>query len=391
MHTTLVPTTAEPYPPHILDMQRAFKIKAERVLHDPCFRANQPASWWQDDRRTLNEAIELHRESCSLDPWKFSVDLPHSDSYDQRFRFQRYALERAYWLDHLPSVELSTERIERFEQCGRGAYLQRDWDDGSYALRADTCKLRICPACRQRYRFAAVDRIRDLLKDLKPQQWQFITLTVRHTRAPLKIQTDFLKDAFRRLRQRKLWKSACEHGYAVLEITYNDEKDEWHPHLHVLVRCRYIDWRALRKDWIAVTNGSHAIDCGYVRSGKSAADYIAKYLAKPPVLASIPSTERLKDYYSAIQHSRFLMPFGKPPKPKKRPPLDKPRRLEPLGSLTELRNKAAAGDQTAARHLRAFFRQCDAKNRAMDPDLRDTIDPTVTSDPCDLFLAPQPP
>ena len=383
-------TDPPPDPPSVLTLQKRYKAKAERAMADPRYRTTLGIDWWRDDQKAIAQAREDADQPSSLDPWESSVELPHLDTYDQRFRFKNHAVERAYWLDHLHSVESSTVKIERFENCGRHAYLFKDMLDGSFVLRSETCKLRICPACRRRYQHAAIQRIRDLLHDLKPKTWQFITLTIRHTRAPLKQQADFLKLAFRRLRQRSLWKAAVQHGYAVLEVTYNDHKDEWHPHLHVLAKCRYIDWRLLRKHWISVTNGSHAIDCGYVRSIPNACDYVAKYLAKPPSLSTITTTERRQDYYQAIQRSRFLMPFGKPPRTERPPTLHTPRNLEPIGNLGDLHHRAAHGEHFAITCLRALAHQLDATARRTDPDLRKSIDPTTAYNPADLLL-PEPP
>lgn len=378
-------------PPNILNLQRRYKAKAERVLSDPEFRASQPMNWWTDDLKKIRDAQEAVASNGSLDPWESSVDLPHIDTFDQRFRFRSVAVERSYWLDHLYLVESSTDRIAKFENCGRSAYLYRDPLDGSFVLRSETCKQRICPACRRRYRFAAIERIRALLQDMKPKTWQFITLTVRHTRAPLTIQLEHLKASFRKLRQRTLWRTHCSHGYAVAEITYNSAKDEWHPHLHVIVKCRYLDWRKLRNDWIRVTGGSHAIDCGYVRSSPAACDYVAKYLAKPPKLDTIHDLLRLQDYYDAIRRVRFLLPFGKPPKLITRPALDTPRKLEPIGHLGDLHHRAIRGEAFASSCLRGLARQLDAIDRKTDPDLRRSLDPAASYDPADLLLLETPP
>jgi len=346
--------------------------------------------WWADDLKAIKTAREATTDPSSLDPWKSSVDLPHLDTYEQRFRFRTMAVERSYWLDHLHEVECSTERIERFEQCGRQSYLYKNLADDSYVLRSDTCKLRICPACRRRYRYAAIARVRALLDDIKPHTWQFMTFTVRHTRAPLRQQMDFLKACFRKLRQRSLWRKSCTHGYVVIENKYNPEKDEWHPHLHMIVKCRYIDWSALHRVWFQITNGSHVVDCGYISSVGKACDYVAKYIAKPPFLTDITSVERLQDYYDAIQNVRLLMPFGKPPRIKQPPTLDTPRKLEPIGNLGDLHHRASRGDTFALTVLRALARQIDATDRRTDPDLRKSIDPSIAYDPNDLLL-PEPP
>lgn len=356
-------TDDPPEHPSLTAAKARYAAKANRAMADPAYRATLPVQWWADDLAEIRRVQKAAAAASRLDPRKNTVELPHSDDYDQRFRFRRWPLERQFWLDHFPAVESNPKLLDRWESCGRGAALWRDSGTERLVLRSDTCKLRICPACRRRYQFAAVKRIRALLQDMQPRTWQFITLTVRHTRAPLAIQAEHLKASFRRLRQRKLWKAAASHGYAVLEITYNPQRDEWHPHLHVLVRCRYIDWHQLRKDWVAVTDGSSVIDCGYVRNTQSACDYVAKYLAKPPRLADLPPGPRLAEYYEAIKHARFLLPFGKPPKPPAPPALDAPKPLIYLGRLTDLHCLARRGDYSAAALLDRLASQIDPEVR----------------------------
>jgi hypothetical protein len=378
-------------PPYLHDLKVAFARKGERVLVDPIYRSSLPADWWAHDRRTIDQEAERLIRDGRLDRWKTSVDFPHEDTYDQRFRFRRWVLERSFWIQHLPEVESSDVRLDRWFACGSDAHVWKDPTDNSYVLRSETCKLRICPACRRRYQFAAIARIRDLLSELKPRQWQFITLTIRHTQAPLKIQTDFLKACFRRLRQRKIWKQSVSHGYAVLEISYNKQRDEWHPHLHILARCPWIDWRRLRDAWISVTNGSSVIDCGYVRNSPNACDYVAKYLGKPPNLLDIERTERLDEYYNAIQNSRFLMPFGKPPKMSTTRTLHAPRSLIPFASLSSLHIQARQGNLDSAKILRALNQQNDARCRQTDPEHRHAITASATDfDPTDPLVRSPP-
>ena len=376
-----------PEHPTILAMKTAFARKGERAVSDPVFRSTLDADWWQHDLKAIrSEAVRLGDDS-RLDTRKNTVEFDHSDTYDQRWRFRRWALERSYWLRHLKSVETSDHRLERWEACGSSAHVWKDIETNAYVLRSETCKLRICPACRRRYQFAAIARIRDLLKDIRPKTWQFITLTMRHSRAPLKTQTAFLKSAFRKLRQRNVWKCAVTHGYAVIEVTYNKAKDEWHPHLHILAKCRFIDWRLLRQSWIQVTGGSSIIDCGYVRNQGNACDYVAKYLGKPPNLLDVESADRIQEYYDSIQHARLLMPFGRPPKLHVKPSLDKPRSLIACGSLCDLHRNAVRGDIDSAKIIRALACQADAVVQATDPEQRHKIAESMGAfDPTDRLL-----
>ena len=373
-----------PEHPTITALKARFARKGERAVVDPAFRATLETDWWTQDWKHIRDESRRLKSDGRLDPQKSSVELPHSDDYDQRWRFRRWPIERSFWLQNIQACETSDRRIQRFEDCGRKAHIWHDETEDRLFVRSDTCKLRICPACRRRYQFAAIQRIRDLLAEMRPKTWQFITLTVRHTARPLREQTDFLKASFRRLRQRKLWKSSVLHGYAVLEVTFNKHRNEWHPHLHVLARVRFLDWRQLRKDWIGVTDGSSVIDCGYVRNEPSACDYVAKYLGKPPSLLDLPDIERVAEYYQAMQNTRFLMPFGKPPRAPTRPTLDTPRKLTPLGSLTSYHVRSRQGDLEAATLLRKLAHQFDAPSQVTEPEHRHSIAAEASSfDPAD--------
>jgi hypothetical protein len=374
--------------PHseVLEAKRQFKLKGERVLHDPIYRSTLPTDWWQVDLKHIRDLEERAERTSRLDPWKFSVELSHEDTYDQRFRFRDHAVERQFWIENLPKVEHSDSRLQRWLDCGRDAWVYRDPETDDLRIQSTTCKLRVCPVCRRRYQGAAVARIRTLLQDAPPRTWQFITLTIRHSRAPLKLQCDTLKASFRRLRQRKTWKSAIDHGYAVMEVTYNQHKDEWHPHLHVLAHCRYVNWHALRQDWIAVTAGSSVIDCGYVHSVGSACDYVAKYLGKPPSLDVLPNDARVSEYYTAISNARWLMPFGSPPRPESTLALDKPRKFLPLGPLTQFWVAARRGDQDACRVLRKLVHAETACSAKTCPEHRHRLlDAATHYDPTDPF------
>jgi hypothetical protein len=297
------------------------------------------------------EAGEEPIETISrLGPWKSSVENPSLDTFERRFRFRNFASERSLWLAALPQVETDHRKLDRFQNCGSRTWVKLDEETGHYVFTSETCKLRICPACRQRIQRAGSDRIAAMLTGFQKGQWQLITLTLRHSRQPLPDQLDFLKRSFRKLRQRRFWTDAVHHGYAVLEIARNAETDEWHPHLHVLARTNYIDWKQLRNAWRAVTIGSDQIDCQLVKTPIGASNYIAKYLGKPPDNSMFLKPHRVGEYYQALQSSRLMIPFGKPPKPQPDPlPKTKPK-LRLLGSLDDIRAAALAGNGELADH-----------------------------------------
>lgn len=322
-----------------------------RLNDHPLMQSSSAA--WQATLSTYQQhllAAGVPDEKVRLGPWEENVENPTSDTFERTFRFRNFASERSLWLAALPLVETDHARLQRFRNCGTRTWIKIDEETGRYVFTSETCKLRICPACRRRIQRAGSDRIAAMLTGLQKDQWQLITLTLRHSKRPLPDQLTFLRRSFRRLRQRKLWTDAVQHGYAVLEIARNVERDEWHPHLHVVARTNFIDYKRLRNAWRAITIGSDQVNCKKIKSATRAADYVAKYLGKPPDNSLFSNPDRLAEYYRALQSSRLMIPFGDPPKPKTDPETKPKPKLRLLGSLDDIRAAHAAGDTELGQH-----------------------------------------
>lgn len=341
----------------------------KRLLQDPLLRSTLPL-WHplhqpQPQKDTPRGVPQEWHDSpaagtlvdVDLIPGTFPSNTLHRESPDQQFVFQTDRLERNRWLELLPSLTMPPRVRERFEDCGSTVRVKYDASNKRYHLIGKSCRLRWCPRCRRRLQQAAAERIRNTLGQVKPRTWQFITLTMRHGKAPLVHQIKFLRESFRKLRQRKLWSKAVVGGYAVIEIGFNEKTAEWHPHLHVLAKCSYIDWAKLRADWTCVTHGSNVIDCRFVNSANKAADYVAKYVGKPPAFDASRHLDLADQYIAALRCGKLLIPFGKLPKRPPQLPIELRPPLEDLGPLADLRSAAAHGDETAARHLTALCQQ----------------------------------
>ncbi len=273
----------------------------------------------------------VRHQQLELPPSGLSEFTVHHDQPEQLLRFQGVREERQFWLDLLPEIEPDGRRVTRFQQCGGYAWVAEDPATGRLFLQPETCKLRICPVCRRRTQAKACARVLDFMNQSPNAKWQFQTFTLRHSPAPLPAQLDRLVKSFRRLRQRKLWRSHVITGYAVIEVTFHPAGsyspvgrlrafDEWHPHLHVVARTDFIPWGPLRQAWLEVTGDSDNIDCEQCESSSHAAHYVSKYLGKPPDDALHGNPKRAAEYYWSLQSRRLLMPFGDTNKHQPPPP-----------------------------------------------------------------------
>lgn len=250
------------------------------------------------------------RPSSSLDHRSFSVEKTPCDSPEQDFRFAGQPSTRQALLAVIFDLNLTDKQLERFTACGSDAWVQRNAGDGSLRVTCKTCKLRFCPACRLRHARKTKATIARALATAPVGDWRFITLTARHSRLPLTEQLANIRAAFRRLRQRKSWKSRVTGGIAVIEINWNAKTGQWHPHLHIVASGTYYPQAELSKAWLSCTRTSCIVDIRSIWKIETAVDYIAKYISKSPLGAFTDQPEPLIEFVTATARGHLLIPFG---------------------------------------------------------------------------------
>jgi hypothetical protein len=154
------------------------------------------------------------------------------------------------------------------------------------------------------------DSLHDTLKRTKNVRWRFITLTLKSTDYPLRSQLDFLRESFRRLRQSKIWQRCCHAGVAVIEVTFNKETNQWHPHLHAIVAGDYFPQAQLSNAWEKASSGSRIADVRKLPDSRRAAQYLSDYVTKPPTEEVYANLNRLREWILALRGARFMIPFG---------------------------------------------------------------------------------
>lgn len=297
-------------------------------------------------------------DSPQLDPWKTSVENPTQDDPDQQFRFADSHAYRAALLAALDQLRVSGSAAERFRDCGKNAWVMYSPSTGKYRVACTTCKNRWCPACHRRIAGRIAKRLRAVLPTEKARRWKFVTLTLRHSKRTLTDQLRHLRASFRRLRQRSFWRKKVRGGYAVLEVSYNEQTAQWHPHLHIVCDSPYIDARELSKQWLAATRDSMIVHVRAVTNSAAAVGYLTKYLGKLPQLVIYSTKKALQEYITGMAGTRLLQHFGDLPK---LPPEDSDEETRasyfPLGKLSTLQRKAAEGNRDAQFVLAQLRRQ----------------------------------
>lgn len=168
-----------------------------------------------------------------------------------------------------------------------------------------TCKNRLCPFEMRARSMAAVHRFGPILETLEDPR--YIVLTVENCALEeLRRGIDDLFSAFGRLRHSKLW-IEVRGALAVLEVTFNEEKRTWHPHINIVVDGPYIEKAALDAAWLRSTRGKGRITW-IERADHRTVFELIKYVTKLADFVHIP--EAVGAFLDATRKTRFLRTYG---------------------------------------------------------------------------------
>ena len=197
----------------------------------------------------------------------------------------------------------------RIKECG--SFLKflecpNNVQHGKRLKHANFCRVRLCPTCQWRKSILLALQVRQVCHCiflLKPTvRFLFLTLTVPNVRGDkLSRAIDELFEGWKRLTKRKELRRILLGYFRALEVTYNRERDSYHPHFHILlvVPSSYFcgDNYIKRDQWLALWKEcvrDETITQVDIRSVKSLGDVhsskglaagiageVAKYSTKP--------------------------------------------------------------------------------------------------------------
>lgn len=151
------------------------------------------------------------------------------------------------------------------------------------------CKRWSCEYCREINR----QRVIRIAAAAKPRA--LLTLTVRHSDyASPDHAAEALKRGLRLLRLR-LKRHPMLQNFRFLAV-FERHKSGF-PHLHLLIKGKYLPWQELRKMWESIT-GSYMVDIRRIRTNGQAAMYVAKYIGK-----DLSAFEGCKRWWRSVGYS----------------------------------------------------------------------------------------
>lgn len=125
--------------------------------------------------------------------------------------------------------------------------------------KSNSCKNRFCPMCawrKARKDALGLSLMMQYIKQKEDKQFIFLTLTTPNVMSEyLENEIKTYNYAFQKMFKRKKVNSITKGYVRKLEVTYNAERDDYHPHFHVLiaVNCSYFTdkrYYMSQKEWL---------------------------------------------------------------------------------------------------------------------------------------------
>ena len=230
---------------------------------------------------------------------------------------------------------LTESRMKSLEECGNNLLFSVNDKNEKRLKGANFCRIRTCPMCNWRKSlklFGQMSKITDIIiKQDKSTRFIFATFTVKNCNADKLSQTiDMMNMGFKRLTNKTKGVKTTEKfknnmiGYIrAMEVTYNQEKDTYHPHIHCIfaVKAQYFTKAYIKKsDWQQIWG--ECCDTEYepivkVQSIKNstakAVAEVAKYPVKMDELANYQDEKKAIKaliVFTKILKGRRLITFG---------------------------------------------------------------------------------
>jgi hypothetical protein len=200
-----------------------------------------------------------------------------------------------------------SKRLEQFEKCRTLAFFAWHEPTGNVRVSSNACRMRWCPICSKAKEKAIAFELEKYIRQLKSPK--FLTLTQKHSNAPIDHQVKTLYDCFVKLRRSKLFKKNVRGGIWFFQIKKSSKDELWHPHIHCLIDSDYMWHNDLSKLWLSITMTSKIVDIRAVKTPEETSKYVARYAARPSSLSSLQEDEQLA-LFDALHGRRLCGSFG---------------------------------------------------------------------------------
>lgn len=193
-------------------------------------------------------------------------------------------------------------RVTLLQGCRSSAWFVRNVENGKVHVASNSCRLRWCPMCSRAKSAYITSNVQPWIESMRKAR--FMTLTLRHSNAPLLTQIEKLYADFRKLRKDKQFRKFCLGGVWFFQIKLSEDTQQWHPHVHCVLNGQWISKEWLSNKWHQITQSSYIVDIKLVRDPDKVASEVARYSATPAQLRDLDGDQRIEVFDS--MHKRRL-------------------------------------------------------------------------------------
>lgn len=266
---------------------------------------------------------------------------------------------------------VSCRRSQHFAECGSALWLLQDGSE--LGLACNHCHDRLCLPCQRARQADVVEGI--ILRMLDSSaDCRFLTLTLKHSDAPLDVQLERLISSFKALRKHAQIAQTLSGGAWFIEVKLSKDKARWHPHLHVICTGGFIDQKTLSRCWYQVTGDSYIVDIRAIGSVRERAAYVAKYATKPLHNEVTLQPGKLDEFITAIKGRRLYQCFGDWSRAVKRTKIPRKDSTR-VGRVSSIWEDACSGDVQSLVYIHQAHARWPALRKAFPLPAHFTCDP----------------
>ncbi len=249
----------------------------------------------------IGSATSVHPQETTEQPipylsYRKKMIIPVQAEYDATVNLYRSIDDRDFKL-----------RTADLWGCKMDAWLSVSKSSRRVIVLSNSCRLRWCPLCSANKAHRMSDAMSQWLK-VHPRP-KLLTLTLKHSDDSLDKQITRLYSAFREFRRIKYFKENIRGGIWFFQVKWIEFTQQWHPHLHCIMDSEYLPHEAIKQHWKRITGDSDIVDIRVIRKAKLAADYVARYAARPAKLADLSPAQRM-EVFDALHGRRLCGKWG---------------------------------------------------------------------------------
>lgn len=238
---------------------------------------------------------------------------------------QSFLDHRAYrdFYEYQVIPNLKENQLARWNDCSTQLWVRLD----NTVSAVNSCKNRMCCICNWRNARKKYSITYQAMTEIEKEyqyRYLFLTLTVKNTDAEnLKKTVDDMMEGINRMQSTKKWKNTVRGYVRNMEITYNPQTSEYHPHYHYIlavdkdyfgnenIYLSTYDWRtlwerSLRLDYVSI------VHIETIQEGDNLAHAVAevsKYAVKMAKLVDQDQPQAVRVLMRTL-HRRRLLAYG---------------------------------------------------------------------------------